>query len=263
MKKYLKVLGNNLQSTLIYRLNSLVFILSQFFIFGVFFYLWSSVYRQGGQVGDYSLAQMIFYYLAVSFLNVAFNVADTAKMVGEDIRQGQLNNFLTKPVNYFFYKTSAVGGRLLYNGIVALAACGLIGWLLAGYLDFSFQAQNLLVFLLLAGLGFCVNYLIFYFIGLTTFWLGFVLGFNYIMQMISSFLEGSLIPLDLLPGFVVDINNWLPFKYAVFTPISVLTGRLPVSLSLFLTPLAWIAALYIINQLVFKAGLKKYEGFGA
>lgn len=263
MRKYLKVLGNNLQTNLIYRFNSFVFLFSQFFIFGVFFYLWSSVYRQGGQVGNYSLAQMVFYYLAVSFLNLVFNVADVAKMVGEDIRQGQLNNFLTKPVDYFFYKTAAVGGRLLLNAVVALFSCGVISWFLAGYFGFTFQTQNLLAFLLLAGLGFAVNYLIFYFIGLTTFWLGFILGFNFIMQMISSFLEGSIIPLDLLPVFIANINNWLPFKYAVFVPVAVLTGRLPISPSLFLVPLGWIAVLYIINRIIFKAGLKKYEGFGA
>ena len=263
MGKYLKALGNTLQTVLIYRFNSFFFIVSQFLIFGVFFYLWSSIYRQGGQVGGYSLAQMVFYYLAVSFINIAFGGFDTAKMVGEDIREGRLNNFLTKPISYFFYKTSSIAGSMIYSAGVALLACGLISWLLSGYFSFSFQAKNLLAFLFLASLGSLVYYLIFYFIGLTTFWLGFVIGFNFVASMIVNFLDGRIIPLDLLPPVFLDISNWLPFKYIVFVPIGVLTGRLPLSFSLFLVPLGWALSLYVINHFVFKAGLKRYEGFGA
>jgi len=263
MRRYFKVASNGFQINLIYRFNNFMFVFSQFFSFGIFFYLWVSVYRQGGQIGNYTLAQMIFYYLTVNFVSVAFGGMDIARHIGDDIRQGDINNFLAKPVNYFNFKLAGVLGGVAYRVIVAILVFSVLGWFFGNYFDFSFQPAGLFFFFLSACFGFFISYQIFYLIGLSTFWFGFIMGFNFAARTIISFLEGGIVPLDLLPQIIIDINNWLPFKYIVFVPVSIFSGRLAVEPNLFLAPLFWIILLYFINRLTFKIGLKKYEGFGA
>jgi len=78
-----------------------------------------------------------------------------------------------------------------------------------------------------------------------------------------TFFEGGLMPLDLLPNFVTRINDFLPFKYVVFVPISVFTGRIGFSWELFLIPLGWVLFLLFLVKIIYRKGLKKYEGYGA
>ena len=186
-----------------------------------------------------------------------------AKRVGEDIRQGIMNNFLTKPVDYFNYKFAGALGGVAYRIVVAILSFSVLSWVFGNYFDFSFQFANLSFFFLSASLGFLINYQIFYLIGLSTFWFGFIMGFNFLAQMIIKFLDGSIIPLDLLPRVIIDINNWLPFKFIVFVPISIFTGRLTPDSGVFLAPLGWTILLYFSSRLAFKIGIKKYDGFGA
>jgi ABC-type uncharacterized transport system permease subunit len=65
-----------------------------------------------------------------------------------------------------------------------------------------------------------------------------------------------------LPAWFFSLNNFLPFKYILFVPVSVLMGRMQPDIWLFLVPVCWIIVLYFINKFVYKWGLKKYESFG-
>jgi len=262
MRKYLKTISLVFQDNAVYRFNNFLFIATQILIFGVFFYLWSSIYHQGGQIGNYTLNQLIFYYLTVEFLTIIFT-HDIAQKINRVIQEGELSNFLVKPINYFIYNFAGLIGNIAYLAIMALLIFGIIFIGLNEYLNISFGLSNFFLFMLLAFLGFIIDFLFFYLIGVSTFWFGQIIGIDYSIALIINFLEGKIVPLDILPPFMINLSSWLPFKYLTFIPISVLNGRIEFSLSLVLIPLSWIIFLYLLNMIVFKIGLKKYEGFGA
>jgi len=262
MKKYLAVLGNSLQANLVYRFNTFFYLLAQFISFGVLFYIWTSIYYQGGKIGSYELADMIFYYLGVIFIGVVVKGMDVAWQIGDEIRLGKLNAFLLTPMDYFWRRFFSFLGGLVFRGLSAILLFGTGLYFLAEKFDFQLSITRIISFLFLVLLSYLLNWLIFYIVGISTFWFGFVWALNYSMQTMANFLEGALIPLDLLPGWLNALNNFLPFKYIVFVPVSVFTGRLEITWPVFVIPLAWILFLYVLARLLFKTGLKKYEGFG-
>ena len=121
----------------------------------------------------------------------------------------------------------------------------------------------MIYFFIFVFLGLMIHLMFFYIIGVSSFWFGFIFGLNFGTQMIVNFLSGSLIPLDLLPDTIVKINNFLPFKYIIYMPIEVFSGKVELGLNILIKPILWIFVFYVIGVFMFKKGIKKYEGYGA
>jgi ABC-2 type transport system permease protein len=109
-----------------------------------------------------------------------------------------------------------------------------------------------------------INFLIFYMVGISTFYFGFVIGFNFIVSTIASLFSGNFIPLDILPPYLLNIANYLPFKFIVFVPISIITGKISLDNApiILLSGFAWTIMLYLSAVILYKQGLKRYEAFG-
>jgi len=262
MNKYFTVFKNNLQSNFTYRANTFFMLITESLILIIMLYLWVSVYKNNGLVGNYSLRDMVQYYVLTRFLLLTINANDIAWTIGDEIRLGRLNSFLTKPISYlyynFFYYAGSVAYRLsLYVVIFALAV-------FFNFLNFNVDAIRLVYFLLSFFMAGGVYFLIFYLVGISTLYFGFVQGFNFTVTMISYFASGSSIPLDVLPQFLQKTINFLPFKFISFVPISIINGKLEDGeiLRLIAEGTVWIIVLYIASIILFKRGIKKYEAVG-
>lgn len=262
MDKYFFTFKNSVQNNLVYRANVFLMFFSEAISFGVLFYLWSSIYRQGGQIGTYAFQDIVFYYFAVNFVSLVVKGMDIAWQVGDEIRFGHLTRILLLPISYSKFKFSQFLGNCFFGGIVYSIVFSSVGFLLFGFLNFNFEVDRILPFFVSMGLGSLIYFLIFYFVGLSTFWFGLVRGLNFGAWMVISFLEGSFIPLDFLPSFIAKINDWLPFKYIMYVPVSIFTGRLDWQAEHLIVPIAWISVLYLLVKIAYKKGIKLYEGFG-
>jgi len=263
MKKYYIVAKNNFQANLVYRFSTYVIFVSESLVFLFFFYLWSSIYSSGQQIGSYSLREMISYYLVLQFLFLTTKNNGVSWEVGEEIRNGELNNNLLKPYSYFGHAVSRSIGRLFFCLAVYSLLYVLLIAFFRNYTNISLDAFTVFMFFLLAFLGFFINILVGYLVGLSAFWLGIIGGLSYAVMNITTFLEGGFVPLDLLPRYLNIFNNFLPFKYVIFVPISLLTKRTEFSWELIVVPACWIVLLYFLAKFIFNRGIKKYEGFGA
>jgi len=262
MKKYFFAFKNSVQNYIIYRFNTFAMFISESMVFLAFFYLWNSIYRQGGQIGNYDLQDIIFYYFAVNFVTLVIKGRDIAWEVGDEIRLGRITSILLQPISYSKYKFAQIMGGYFFRGVMYILIFSLVGIFLFPYLQFQIDFSRGALFLASMGIGGVIYFLFFYIIGLTTFWFGLVRGFNFGFSMLVVFLEGSLVPLDLLPPVINKINYFLPFKYIMFVPVSIFTGRMDAEINLFLVPLVWIAGFYFLSKFIFKKGIKAYEGFG-
>ena len=254
---------NSFQEAIIYRVSTLAFFFSEIFSFIFIFYLWTSIYKQGGQIGNYELKDLILYYFVSNFLWITIKGTDIAWDVGDEIRMGQITNVLLRPMRYARYKFSQMLGGLAYRTSVFMVVFMLIGIFLSSYINFNIELKNILFFIIFFAIGYVINYFIFYTLGLTTFWLGLVRGFNFSLSVITGFMDGSVIPVDLLPRIVRNINDFLPFKYIIFTPVSVFNGKIQVTWETLVIPIAWIIVLYLLAKFVLNKGIKVYEGYGA
>src|SRR6202011_3234457 len=135
--KYISVFNIGLQNTFVYRWN--YFLRAAFGLIplaGTVF-LWSAVFKErGGALHGYDYGSMIYYYLLMILVSNLVTPTEDEWQIAADIREGQINSFLTKPMNYLGYRFSIfLSGRLVYT-LVTLPPIVLIFVYFRGYIHF-------------------------------------------------------------------------------------------------------------------------------
>ena len=136
MGKYWHVIAIGIQNTLVYRAN--FFFRAAFGLLPLMatIFLWRTIYRgkDGGEVAGYTLAAMTSYYVLVTIVDALTGVTDDDWQIAADIREGNISQFLLKPMDYLAYRLCLfVSNRLIYVA-VALAPVGLFVFFLRDYL---------------------------------------------------------------------------------------------------------------------------------
>src|SRR5690242_6585437 len=124
--KYASVFNIGLQNTFVYRWN--YFLRAAFGLIplaGTVF-LWNAVFKERGSgLHGYDYGAMIYYYLLTLLVSNLVTPTEDEWQIAADIREGQINSFLTKPMSYLGYRFSIfLSGRLVYTAVTlpAIAA---------------------------------------------------------------------------------------------------------------------------------------------
>src|SRR5438128_11488345 len=115
--KYVSVFNIGLQNTFVYRWN--YFLRAAFGLIplaGTVF-LWSAVFKERGtSLHGYDYGSMIYYYLLTILVSNLVTPTEDEWQIATDIREGQINALLTKPMSYLAYRFSIfMSGRLVYT----------------------------------------------------------------------------------------------------------------------------------------------------
>src|SRR5947208_15871663 len=82
----------------------------------------------------YDYGSMIYYYLLTIIVSNLVTPTEDEWQIAADIREGQINSFLTKPISYLGYRFSIfLSGRLVYTA-VTLPPIALIFLYFRGYI---------------------------------------------------------------------------------------------------------------------------------
>ena len=109
MRKYWHVFLVGIQNNLTYRFNFLARTLFGLIPLVATLCLWQTIYRgkgPGASVGSYSLAEMISYYLLMTLVDALTAVNEDDWQIAADIREGNISQFLLKPIDYLWYRLS-------------------------------------------------------------------------------------------------------------------------------------------------------------
>src|SRR5437762_11382044 len=84
--------------------------------------LWRAMYSgKEGDVAGYTLAQMISYYLIVTIVDALTAVNEDDWQIAADIKDGNISQFLLKPIDYLTYRLCLFGaGRVIYTIIAVV-----------------------------------------------------------------------------------------------------------------------------------------------
>jgi ABC-2 type transport system permease protein len=268
VKKYWHVINIGIQNTLVYRMNFLFRATFSLIPLMATIYLWRAVYA-GKPAGDssvagYTLAGMTSYYLLVTIVDALTAVTEDDWQIASDIREGAINQFLLKPIDYLAYRFCLFGaGRMIYVIIAALPVLIFI----------IFQRQywvgppNILtfgIFLVSLCLTALLQFFISYTMALLAFWLLEISTLIFIVFAFEYVAGGHLFPLDILPPGFVAALNFTPFPYQLYFPVSVYLGRVTgadlwqgLAIQIF-----WVAFFYVLARWTFKKGIRHYTAFG-
>lgn len=263
MKKFLAIIKAFWQRSLTYRFTILAYRIGEVGETLVLILMWSAIYNGQKVIGGLTLPEMITYILIGNFFNAIIRNF-LSGLVARDIKEGQLSMFLVKPMRYFDYILIREIGRVSFVSILSILSAVLVIIFFTNTFIWNFDAMYFLVIAAMIVLAFINELLMAYLIGLIAFWTDEVDGIYSTIDRVKKFFSGGYFPINLLPAIFVQVSFALPFAYSFFVPAQLYLKKLDLSVGLkgLLVQIVWIIILYGIISVVWKRGLKKYEGVG-
>src|ERR1700749_3232742 len=118
--KYRQAFLIGLQSNLVYRWNFAVRGFFSLFRLAVVFLLWGAAYASSPTIGGFDLAQTLTYFIVLIVLQFFIGAFNEDYQISEEIRNGIINQFLLKPINYFLYRLTIFGSARIVSGALIL-----------------------------------------------------------------------------------------------------------------------------------------------
>lgn len=232
----------------------------------VAFFLWDKIFADPGTiVFGYDRSKILTYVFGIIIIR-ALVLSARAMDVSSDIAQGDLSNYLVRPISYFkYWFTRDISSKALN---ISFAFFEFLILYLILKPPFYFQ-QNLAIlgaFALSIVIAILIYFFLLFIVSSVPFWspeLGWGSHF-FVTIILIEFLSGALFPIDILPLNVQSIIMALPFPYLIYFPLQVYLGKIS---GIFLIKglyisLAWVFALFFTMKFVWKKGLRAYEGIG-
>ena len=223
--------------------------------------LWSAVVRDS-PVGRYGQPELISYFLA-TFIVRQITGSWAFYEISFEIRNGTLAMRLLRPIHpllvYAVESVAAMPLRFLVAIPVAVAALALVGptavthdaklWCLWVAAATGAWMLTLLLNLIIG----CMSFFIESSMKLMDAWLVFFFV-----------LSGYLIPIDLFPGGLRAIVDWLPFRYQLGLPVELMIGaHAPrAALALVARQWAWVFVGLGATAALWRRGLRQFAAHG-
>jgi len=245
-----------------YKLNFVLMIIAPAAIYYLVKYnIWSSIFILNGaaKIQNYTRQEMLNYQawaMVVSFLGLSY----MNSKVSEDIRMGRISAFLLYPFKFWQYHVAGFIGFQLTQFLVSILTIFLLTYFnLVTWVGFYTALQGTIAALLVGLLWFILQFSI----ALFTFWMEETWVLRVMLIVVSQFLAGALIPVDLYPQWLQSILVYTPFPYLIYVPIKIFMGQYEHG---FLMPLAivsfWIALSFLLVNVIWNRGVKLYTAAG-
>ena len=263
MKKYFQIIKNTWEEYMTYRLNFVLWRVRVVLGILVTYFLWWAIFSGRGEFFGYSQS-MILTYIILSNIVRTIVLGTTTMEIGEIINQGDLSNFLIRPLSFLRYYIARDTGDKLLNLAFCIVEVPLMILMLKPQIFF----QTNITFLLLALLAMFIGMILYFFFSLTLGYIGFwspdVWAPRFISFVVTEFFAGGLFPIDILPTPLYLASISLPFSYFIYFPLKVYLGQLsPLQiLSGFSVGIFWMFGFSLIASILWRRGLRVYTAQG-
>lgn len=263
MKKYIEISKINYKTQLAFRFDIAVNVLFSVTKILFAYLLWQGIYDGRSMVAGLTFDGMLSYYIIHSFLTQLDMSDQVSNEISTKIRSGTFSKYMVVPVNIQGYFMAQSTGASIFYLIFNLIAT--VIWIFIFGIRFSFTTDPLLLLsaLLLALLGLIFMLQLNFFLGLLTLKFQDIYLFLMIKNNLLAFVSGTLIPLVLLPGSVIQIMRYLPFYYVAYLPSMLIIGECREELGYgFVIMLLWLLFFAVLNKLTYERLRVRYDGVG-
>lgn len=253
-----------LQSSMVYRWNFGIRAVFSLVHLAYVFILWGAAFKGQTEIGGFNLAQTLTYFITLLVLQFFISAFNEDYQISEEIRNGLINQFLLKPINYFVYRFSIFISARLVSGMLALIPLLVVLPFLREYISYPSEHWRYLVAIPALAMSAMIQFTIAYCFGMLTFWFLEIQSFIILSMAIETMLGGQVFPLDLLPSWFFEISKYLPYYYQMYFPAAILTGRIdaPSIGSALVIQAFWVVALLGVAQLLWQRGLRRHTAVG-
>lgn len=239
------------KSSLVYRYSVVFSIFGSILSIGINILLWRFLY-----INDVEMVNYMTKYTILSSLISMFYVRGISRRIGNKVSSGEFAIDLIKPINIFTMswelELADVTSNFILKGLPVII-------FYFPLLINTTKYNNIFLFILSLILGHILFLLIYSLLGFSAYILMEIWPFGRLIDDTIRLLSGSFIPIAILPGFLKNIANILPFKFLYSVPLELLFGKISTIqiieniLSIFL----WIVVFGILNIIMYKSALKK------
>ncbi|WP_211748246.1 ABC-2 family transporter protein [Paenibacillus sp. Marseille-Q4541] len=263
--KYVVSFRIGFQSSLEYRFNFFLSLLSAFFPMIVQYYIWTAVYASSGEnvVFGYSYQEIIMYTILAAVVSKLV-ITNIEYSIAEDIKSGGLNKYIIQPIYYFGYRISSyIGQRLIYF-IISILLIVSLTFALNNFYQLQMMDERMILFFFTLFLAIILSFLISYAVCAVAFWLSEISYFFVVTSLLINIMSGGMFPLEIFGERVQLIFRFMPFYYLIYFPVNLLNGRIS-GLDMWQGMIGqgvWVVLMLLICHLVWKLGMKRYLGLG-
>lgn len=229
------------------------------------YFLWSGIFVSTNQVFGYSQTQMFTYVFMILVVTTLVMSAPSADNIGGEIANGDLSNYLVKPINYLKYWFARDLSSKALNLSFAIFEVGILWYFLKPDLQIPPNIWSFLFFLISLGLAILINYLVSVTARLIAFWTPeSTWGVSFVILVFVETLAGGIFPLDILPHWASNLLQFTPFPYLLYYPVAIFLGKVTGFdlLRILMQAFAWFLVMLWVTRLVWHKGLKIYGSEG-
>ncbi|MDP2860721.1 MAG: ABC-2 family transporter protein, partial [bacterium] len=224
MRKYWAVIRLGWEDFFYRRTRAIIWILVELITPLAMVFIFRALTIKGNQIAGYGYTDFFFYYFCASLVSM-FLPKYSDEEVAEQIKDGSLSYSLLRPISHRNFILAGVFSWHSAKMILYLP------FLLVFFLAFSsgniFPDTIFTLWSVLAvTLAFFLAFIFSYAFGMLSFWFLEINGLKNFKDVSVMLLSGQILPLSFLPAGFLAVNNFLPFKYWLFFPVSLMQGKL-------------------------------------
>lgn len=262
--RYYRILMLYFNQVFQYRARAFVYFLMSLVNPFILIFFWKSVSASQSIAFGIKISDINSYYLLL-IIATGLLIAHIEEEVGvEDIKEGQLSQFLLKPFSYFVGKFMLELTFRLMRSIFSIVA--VIIMILGFGIAIQFTHDPAIIFfsLIIALLAFILSFVFKMTIALIAFWIDEIHGIFEIIEVALIVLAGNIMPIAFFPGLLKPIALSLPFSYMVYFPVIAIQGKLnvPELFQVVGIQIVWIIVFSVLYNIMWSHGIKKFTGIG-
>ncbi len=265
IKKYISVFKISFAQEFAYRINFIMWRLRNVLQIFLVYFLWDTVFANQNRIIFGYTREKILTYVFLTIFVKAFVFSSRTVDVSGEIAQGQLSNYLLRPISYFKYWWTRDMSSKFLNISFAIVEFALLVLFLKPDIFIQTNILNLLLFVAAILIAIFFYFALLFIISAIPFWMPEAAwGGNFILIVILEALSGTVFPVDILPVNIQNILFLTPFPYLVFFPVQIYLGNLTPQFIArgFLISILWCFILYYLMRWVWRKGLLVYQSFG-
>lgn len=265
MTKYWTVFTISWQNEFIYRLNFILWRLRNILWFLTAYFLWKGIFVSNVSVFGYSQPQILSYVFMVLAIKTLVISAPSSGNIGGEIANGDLSNYLLKPVDYLKYWLSRDWASKLLNMIFAVFEVGILWLILNPEIKFLTDPLIILGFIMAALLATIIYFYLFVCGQFVSFWTPEnTWGINFVLIVLVDILSGSFFPLNILPNSINLLLQFTPFPYLIYYPVAIFVGKITgwEMIRILTQSLLWLGIMWLFTKFLWQKGLRVYSSEG-
>lgn len=254
--RWIRMAALYFERTFEYRLRSFLWILIPMVNNLTLILFWTGAKERIDYITTYYVLMTVGGLLTTS--HVEYEVAEN------DIKQGELVNYLTKPISYYWTNFLGELPFRVLQSIYAIVLIGIFMFFFHGSITMSLNPIYIPFVIIIFTLAYFISFTFKLSAAYLSFWFKDIRAFYEFITILSIVFSGAVMPLEWYPAIMRIIAHAFPFVYTGYYPIVTLLK--PMGVFDFLNIIAvqglWLFVLSLIHHYLWREGIKEFTAVG-